>query len=26
LCTTGGSWTIARHSATIKLQCMEIAQ
>lgn len=26
LCTTGGSWAIARHSATIKLQCMEIAQ
>ena len=26
LCTTGGSWVIARHSATIKLQCMEIAQ
>ena len=26
LATTGGSWAIARHSATIKLQCMEIAQ
>ena len=26
LCTTGGTWSIARHSATMKLQCMEIAQ
>tara|TARA_Y100000004_G_scaffold70670_1_gene79486 strand:+ start:242 stop:742 length:501 start_codon:yes stop_codon:yes gene_type:complete len=26
LATTNGSWTIARHSATIKLQCMEISQ
>ena len=26
VCTTGGTWAIARHSATMKLQCMEIAQ
>ena len=26
LCTTGGTYAIARHSATVKLQCMEIAQ
>ena len=26
LCTTGGTWAIARHSATMKLQCMEIVQ
>ena len=26
LCTTGCTYAIARHSATVKLQCMEIAQ
>ena len=26
LCTTQGSWAIARHSYTMKIQCMEIAQ
>ena len=26
LCTTSGTWTLARHSATMKLQCMEIEQ
>ena len=26
LCTTGGTWSIARHSATMKLQCMELVQ
>ena len=25
LCTTGGTWTIARHSAIIKLQCLEVS-